>query len=85
MLSHGDPRHVMAGGKCNQGLAVPGKQRIKQCPPSRIGEGSEHRLHNGHNRKPNGFLSRVGSRSSETRVHPDRLMINQWLQQGGDL
>ena len=57
MLGNGDPRHVVAGGKRDQGLAVPGKQRIKQCPPRWISESPKHRLHNSHNRKPNGFLS----------------------------
>jgi hypothetical protein len=57
MLGHGDPRHVVAGGQSHQGLAVPLEESVEQGPPSRIGKRAEHRLHDTHNRKPDGFLS----------------------------
>ena len=61
VLGDADPRHVVAGGQGHQGLTVMLEQCVEQCAPSRIGKRPEHRLHNIHNRKPNGFLSRVDS------------------------
>jgi hypothetical protein len=40
------------------------EQCVEERAPGRIGKRPEHRLHNMHNRKPNGFLSRVDSWSS---------------------
>jgi uncharacterized protein involved in propanediol utilization len=59
MLRDGDSRHVVAGSKSYQGLAVLFEQCVEKGSPSRIGKRSKHCLHNNQNRKPNGFLSRV--------------------------
>jgi hypothetical protein len=85
MFSNCDPRHVVAGSERDQSLAVPGEQRIKQCPPRWVGESPKHCLHTKQNRKPNGFLSTPGRPTGTVRMHPYRFMINQRLQQGCDL
>ena len=85
MFGNRNSRHVVARGKRDQRLAVPGEQRIKQCPPRWVGESPKHCLHNGQNRKPNGFLSSSSRPLCAVGVHPDRFMINQRLQQGCDL
>jgi hypothetical protein len=42
-------------------LTVAGEQLIKQRPPGRVSQCPEHEIHVIHNRKPNGFLSTLGS------------------------
>ena len=85
MFGNRDPRHVVAGGKRDQGLAVPGEQRIKQRPPRWVGESPKHCLHNRQNRKPNGFLSTSDRPVVVIGVDPDRFVIYQRPQQGCDL
>ena len=85
MFGNRDSRHVVAGGKRDQRLAVPDKQRVKQCPPRWVGESPKHCLHNRQNRKPNGSLSTSCRAMSAVRVDPDRFVINQRLQQAADL
>jgi hypothetical protein len=85
MFGNRNPRHVVAGSKRDQRLAVPGEQGIKQCPPRWVGESPKHCLHNQQNRKPNGFLSTSALPMDAVGVHPYRVTINQRLQQGCDL
>jgi hypothetical protein len=85
MFGNRDPRHVVAGGKRDQRLTVPGEQRIKQCPPRWVGESPKHCLHIRQNRKPNGFLSTSGLSVRAAGVDPDRFMIDQRLQQSCDV
>jgi hypothetical protein len=70
MFGNRDPRHVVAGGKRDQGLAVPGEQRIKQCPPRWVGESPKHCLH----------TDRIGNQMVSCQPPAGQCVLLEWTQ-----